>query len=40
MILRDGRAVQCGTGSEILAAPADEYVAAFVADVRAGPGRR
>jgi glycine betaine/proline transport system ATP-binding protein len=35
MILRDGRVVQCGTGPEILAHPADDYVAAFVADVSA-----
>ncbi|MDY7087208.1 MAG: ATP-binding cassette domain-containing protein [Actinomycetota bacterium] len=35
MIMRDGRVVQCGTGEEILADPADDYVAAFVADLRA-----
>jgi glycine betaine/proline transport system ATP-binding protein len=34
MIMRDGRVVQCGTGAEILARPADDYVAAFVADLR------
>ncbi|MCM4083837.1 ATP-binding cassette domain-containing protein [Paractinoplanes hotanensis] len=34
MIMRDGRVVQSGTGEEILAAPADDYVAAFVADLR------
>jgi glycine betaine/proline transport system ATP-binding protein len=33
MMLRDGAVVQCASGSEILAAPADEYVADFVADV-------
>jgi glycine betaine/proline transport system ATP-binding protein len=34
VIMRDGRVVQCGTGEEILANPADDYVAAFVADLR------
>ena len=34
MIMRDGRVVQSGTGAEILAHPADDYVAAFVADLR------
>ncbi|MFC8191159.1 glycine betaine/L-proline ABC transporter ATP-binding protein [Cellulomonas sp. NPDC057328] len=32
-VMRDGRVVQVGTGEEILSAPADEYVAQFVADV-------
>jgi len=36
MIMRDGRVVQRGTGEEILANPADDYVAAFVADLRTG----
>jgi glycine/betaine/L-proline transporter ATP-binding subunit len=36
MILRDGEVAQCGTAEQILAQPADDYVAAFVADVRAG----
>ncbi|MCO8277669.1 ATP-binding cassette domain-containing protein [Actinoplanes sp. TRM 88003] len=35
MIMRDGRVVQSGTGEEILSHPADDYVAAFVADLRA-----
>ena len=39
MIMRDGRVVQQGTGDEILANPADDYVAAFVADRRTD-GRR
>jgi glycine betaine/proline transport system ATP-binding protein len=34
MIMRDGRVVQIGTGQEILANPADDYVEAFVADLR------
>jgi glycine betaine/proline transport system ATP-binding protein len=33
LLLKDGRLVQCGTGPEILAAPADDYVADFVSDV-------
>ncbi|MEN3269066.1 MAG: glycine betaine/proline transport system ATP-binding protein [Pseudonocardia sp.] len=33
MLLKDGRPVQVGTGPEILAAPADDYVADFVSDV-------
>jgi len=33
LLLRDGRAVQLGTRAEILSAPADPYVADFVADV-------
>jgi glycine betaine/proline transport system ATP-binding protein len=33
LLLKDGRLVQVGTGPEILAAPADDYVADFVADV-------
>ena len=33
MVMKDGRVVQCGTGEEILSAPADEYVSSFVADV-------
>jgi glycine betaine/proline transport system ATP-binding protein len=33
MVMKDGRVVQCGTGEEILSAPADEYVSNFVADV-------
>jgi len=33
LLLKDGRLVQLGTGPEILAAPADEYVADFVSDV-------
>ncbi|MDQ8708109.1 betaine/proline/choline family ABC transporter ATP-binding protein [Streptomyces sp. LHD-70] len=33
MIMRDGKAVQLGGTSEILTAPADDYVADFVADV-------
>ena len=33
LLLKDGRTVQLGTGPEILAAPADEYVADFVSDV-------
>jgi glycine betaine/proline transport system ATP-binding protein len=31
--LKDGRKVQLGTGPEILARPADDYVADFVSDV-------
>ncbi len=33
LLLKDGRTVQLGTGPEILAAPADAYVADFVSDV-------
>jgi glycine betaine/proline transport system ATP-binding protein len=33
LMMRDGEAIQCGSGSEILAAPADGYVADFVSDV-------
>jgi glycine betaine/proline transport system ATP-binding protein len=33
LLLKDGRLVQVGTGPEILAAPADDYVANFVSDV-------
>jgi glycine betaine/proline transport system ATP-binding protein len=33
MVMRDGRAVQVGSGIEILSAPADDYVSRFVADV-------
>jgi glycine betaine/proline transport system ATP-binding protein len=33
LLLRDGAVVQCGPGSDILAAPADDYVADFIADV-------
>jgi glycine betaine/proline transport system ATP-binding protein len=33
LLLKDGQLVQLGTGPEILAAPADEYVADFVSDV-------
>jgi glycine betaine/proline transport system ATP-binding protein len=33
MVMKDGRVVQCGTGEEILSAPADDYVSDFVADV-------
>ncbi|GGK99643.1 ATP-binding cassette domain-containing protein [Mangrovihabitans endophyticus] len=39
MIMRDGRIVQCATGEEILAHPADDYVEAFVADVRTNGGK-
>lgn len=35
-ILKDGAVRQVGTGSEILAAPADDYVARFVRDVNRG----
>ncbi len=35
-ILKDGTLRQVGTGSEILAAPADDYVARFVRDVNRG----
>jgi glycine betaine/proline transport system ATP-binding protein len=33
LIMRDGKAVQCGTGEELVGAPADDYVADFVHDV-------
>lgn len=33
LLLKDGRKVQLGTGPEILARPADDYVADFVSDV-------
>jgi glycine betaine/proline transport system ATP-binding protein len=33
LIMRDGKAVQCGTGEELVGAPADDYVADFVSDV-------
>ncbi len=33
LLLKDGRQVQLGTGPEILARPADDYVADFVSDV-------
>jgi glycine betaine/proline transport system ATP-binding protein len=33
LLLKDGRLVQVGTGPEILARPADDYVADFVSDV-------
>ncbi|MEV6302873.1 glycine betaine/L-proline ABC transporter ATP-binding protein [Actinoplanes sp. NPDC051861] len=33
LIMRDGRPVQCGTGDELVAAPADDYVRDFVRDV-------
>jgi glycine betaine/proline transport system ATP-binding protein len=33
MVMKDGAVVQCGTGAEILSAPADAYVSEFVADV-------
>ena len=33
LLLKDGQLVQVGSGPEILAAPADEYVADFVSDV-------
>jgi glycine/betaine/L-proline transporter ATP-binding subunit len=34
MIMRDGKVVQIGTGEEIVDNPADDYVSAFVADLR------
>ena len=34
VIMRDGAVIQMGTGEEILAHPADDYVAEFVRDVR------
>ncbi|GGO98922.1 quaternary amine ABC transporter ATP-binding protein [Wenjunlia tyrosinilytica] len=33
LIMRDGRMVQCGTGDELVGAPADDYVKEFVRDV-------
>ncbi|MDJ0341000.1 glycine betaine/L-proline ABC transporter ATP-binding protein [Streptomyces sp. H10-C2] len=33
LIMRDGRTVQCGTGDELVGAPADDYVREFVRDV-------
>jgi glycine betaine/proline transport system ATP-binding protein len=33
LIMRDGKAVQCGTGEELVGAPADDYVADFVSDI-------
>ena len=33
LVMRDGREVQVGTGAEIIAAPADDYVREFVSDV-------
>jgi glycine betaine/proline transport system ATP-binding protein len=33
MVMKDGRVVQCGTGTEIVSSPADDYVSEFVADV-------
>ena len=33
LLLRDGAAVQCGTGDELVGAPADDYVRDFVRDV-------
>jgi glycine betaine/proline transport system ATP-binding protein len=36
LMMRDGRAIQVGCGSEILHDPADDYVADFVADVDRG----
>lgn len=35
-IMKDGRIVQVGTAQEIVAAPADDYVAAFVSDIDRG----
>ncbi|CAN7481644.1 glycine betaine/L-proline ABC transporter ATP-binding protein [Rhizobium sp. LjRoot30] len=35
-ILRDGRVVQQGTGQEIVLAPADDYITAFVKEVNRG----
>jgi len=35
-IMKDGRFVQVGTAQEIVSAPADDYVAAFVADIDRG----
>lgn len=33
LIMRDGQLVQCGTGDELIGAPADDYVRDFVRDV-------
>lgn len=33
LIMRDGKTVQCGTGDELVGAPADDYVREFVKDV-------
>ena len=33
LLMRDGRAVQCGTGAELVGAPADEHVRDFVREV-------
>jgi hypothetical protein len=33
LIMRDGQTVQCGTGDELVGAPADDYVRDFVRDV-------
>ena len=36
LLMRDGAAVQFGTGDELVGAPADDYVREFVRDVHAG----
>ncbi|MEU6548872.1 glycine betaine/L-proline ABC transporter ATP-binding protein [Streptomyces sp. NPDC046915] len=36
LIMRDGKMVQCGTGDELVGAPADDYVRDFVKDVPRG----
>ena len=36
LIMRDGQMVQCGTGDELVGAPADDYVREFVKDVPRG----
>jgi len=36
LIMRDGKMVQCGTGDELVGAPADDYVRDFVKDVARG----
>ncbi len=36
LIMRDGAMVQCGTGDELVGAPADDYVREFVKDVPRG----
>ncbi|WP_416968788.1 quaternary amine ABC transporter ATP-binding protein [Streptomyces sp. 4F14] len=36
LIMRDGKTVQCGTGDELVGAPADDYVREFVRDVPRG----
>lgn len=33
LIMRDGKMVQCGTGDELVGAPADDYVREFVSEV-------